>query len=62
MAGVQVGLSWHGAQERALLVINHVSYLDALVMGEAFMPCGLAKVRPAHLPLAAAALTRVWLG
>ena len=31
-------------QERALLVINHVSYLDALVMGEAFLPCGLAKV------------------
>lgn len=30
-------------------MINHVSYLDALVMGEAFMPCGLAKVRPDQL-------------
>ena len=34
-------------QARALLVINHVSYLDALVMGEAFLPCGLAKVTSA---------------
>ena len=28
-------------------MINHASYLDALVMGEAFLPCGLAKVGPA---------------
>lgn len=37
-------------QARALLVINHVSYLDALVMGQVFMPCGLAKSAVTNIP------------
>ena len=37
-------------QARALLVINHVSYLDALVMGQIFMPCGLAKSAVKNIP------------
>ena len=39
-----------GLQARALLVINHVSYLDALVMGQVFMPCGLAKSAVTNIP------------
>ena len=38
------------SQARALLVINHVSYLDALVMGQVFMPCGLAKSAVTNIP------------
>lgn len=30
---------------RAILIFNHVSYLDALIIGTLFTPCGLAKVR-----------------
>ena len=31
-------------------MINHVSYLDALVMGQVFMPCGLAKSAVKNIP------------
>ena len=30
---------------RALLVFNHVSYLDGLLIGSLFTPSGLAKVK-----------------
>lgn len=35
-------------QVRAIMIFNHASYLDALIVGTLFTPCGLAKVR--HLP------------
>ena len=32
-------------------MINHVSYLDALIMGQVFMPCGLAKSAVRRIPV-----------
>ena len=37
-------------QERAMIVINHVSYVDALALGQVFVPCGLAKSSVIHVP------------
>jgi len=45
---------WHNLKEahrlRCILVFNHVSYLDALIVGSLFSPAGLAKVPPPPPP------------
>jgi len=45
---------WHNLKEahrlRCILVFNHVSYLDALIVGSLFSPAGLAKAGVANIP------------
>ena len=33
-----------------MITINHVSYVDALALGQVFVPCGLAKASVIHVP------------
>lgn len=33
-----------------MIVINHVSYVDALALGQVFVPCGLAKSSVINVP------------
>lgn len=42
--------SFVDVQAKAMIVINHVSYVDALVLGQIFIPCGLAKASVIHIP------------
>ncbi|CAL5228764.1 g11952 [Coccomyxa viridis] len=35
---------------RAMLVFNHVSYVDGIILGAYFLPCGLAKASIADMP------------
>lgn len=37
-------------QCRAMLVFNHVSYVDGIILGAYFLPCGLAKASVADIP------------
>ena len=36
---------------RAIIVFNHVSYVDAAVLGGVFAPSGVVKASLAHMPL-----------
>ena len=33
-----------------MVTINHVSYVDALALGQVFVPCGLAKASVINVP------------
>ena len=33
-----------------MLVFNHVSYVDGIILGAYFLPCGLAKASIADMP------------
>ena len=35
---------------RAMLIFNHVSYADGILLGAYFLPCGLAKATIADIP------------
>ena len=35
---------------RAMLIFNHVSYADGIILGAHFLPCGLAKASIADIP------------
>ena len=35
---------------RAMLVFNHVSYADGIILGTYFLPCGLCKASIADIP------------
>ncbi len=35
---------------RAMLVFNHVSYADGIILGSYFLPCGLCKASIADIP------------
>ena len=33
-----------------MLIFNHVSYVDGIILGAYFLPCGLAKASIADIP------------
>ncbi|KAK9802006.1 hypothetical protein WJX73_009794 [Symbiochloris irregularis] len=37
-------------KEKAMITINHASYVDALALGQVFVPCGLAKSSVINVP------------
>jgi 1-acyl-sn-glycerol-3-phosphate acyltransferase len=34
----------------AMLIFNHVSYVDGIILGAIYLPCGLAKASIADIP------------